>query len=272
MEGASLSQSESSDLSNELFNSSPVSNACFDPLQKTELRSMLMMNWTRAIDSLTQKNYNVSNKWFDRLWSLHTEPCRHYHTAVHLEEMIHFFTVLREKGFPENMSAEDEQAILLAIFFHDAIYDPKSSSNEEDSALLFESFTEEYNVSNERLVSKVSTYIRATQKHLVSVENSIALAIFLDLDMSVLGKKDESYRAYATMIRREYEFVPSELYCQKRAEILELFLEQPFIYGTLPFRETFELMARGNVQREIEALRKGIIYGEEGTTVVKDCF
>lgn len=37
----------------------------------------------------------------------------------------------------------DKQVFLLALYFHDLVYDATSSSNEEDSQALFEKFSEE---------------------------------------------------------------------------------------------------------------------------------
>lgn len=185
--------------------------------------------------------------WFDRLWALHSEGHRHYHTPMHLWEMLQRETT-------------GSKSVRLAIFFHDAIYDPRSSTNEVDSAELFRKFaaTSQQDVNVEEVVA----LILATQHHVVSPDNSPTLAYFLDLDMAVLGKEREAYLHYASLVRKEYEFVPREVYCSKRVEVLEGFLEQPRIFGTDDYREALEDRARDNLRHEIDLLKRGIIPGE----------
>lgn len=73
----------------------------------------------------------------------------------------------------------------------------------------------------------------------------------------VLGKSDNAYKAYAALIRKEYEHVPYQIYCLKRAEILQQFLDSAqTIYKTALFRLSFEQQARENVQREIQFLHE----------------
>lgn len=214
---------------------------------------MLMEDWRRAAG-------DSCDHWFDRLWTMHNEPSRHYHTAVHLEEMLHYFQLLRDHGYP-SLGQQEEQTIRLAIFFHDAVYNSRSSDNEAASARLFQEFAGEVEL-DDTLTAQVVDYILATQKHAVSETTPIALAFFLDLDMAVLGKTALAYQAYAGLIRSEYRFVPRMVYRHKRAKVLDQFLQQPRIYGTNVFHGALEQQARENIQQEIQALRQGIIYNE----------
>ena len=95
---------------------------------------------------------------------------------------------------------------------------------------------------------------------------------FLDIDMTVLGKRQNAYLKYASLIRKEFAFVPRDVYCTKRAEILETFLgdgsssskkDKKYIYLTKTFQEAFEERARTNLREEINLLRKNIIPGEK---------
>jgi predicted metal-dependent HD superfamily phosphohydrolase len=158
-----------------------------------------------------------------------------------------------------------QDALVLATFFHDAIYNVHSGTNEEDSAVLFQQFVQELREGGvaiaRDLEDTVVQMILATQKHQVSSEHDPLLALFLDLDMAVLGKEATAYDQYAQLIRREYQHVPHDTYCEKRAEILEEFLKQPQIYGTETLLVALEQRARDNLQREIECLRRGEIPG-----------
>lgn len=246
------------ELSNLLASSPVAQNATFDPFARPDLADGLARDWTAATLGL-----QLTDEWFGKIWNLHVHPSRHYHTAVHLHEMLSHLHVLKQHRYPPDLTDEDYQVIVLAVFFHDAIYNSSSSSNEQDSAKLFEQFALESGLGNSKptMAENIAHYIRATQKHEVKPDNSTSLALFLDLDMAVLGKTEEAYQAYAALIRNEYSIIPRFLYCKKRAEVLESFLSVPNIYGTHVMKEAFEHQARLNIRKEIDSLREGVIYG-----------
>lgn len=203
-----------------------------------------------------------NDEWFHRLWDMHTSHTRHYHTAVHLLEMCELLDIVASTEQIE--SSLDTTSMLLAIFFHDAVYDAKSKTNEEDSAELFSSFAKTVNL-DPLVASKVSNWILATKthqpQHSAVSDDALSLQLFLDLDMAVLGKTAQAYAEYARLIRCEYSFVPLDTYCTTRAKVLELFLQQPTIYGNDHMRNALEVRARDNLASEIQMLRTGIIPG-----------
>jgi len=81
--------------------------------------------------------------------------------------------------------------------------------------------------------------------------------------LQVLGKKPDAFKAYAACIRKEYSYVPHDVYCDKRSEVLETFLKRPAIYGTPFMKDALEEQARTNLEAEIESLRRGVVYGED---------
>ncbi|ESL07679.1 hypothetical protein TRSC58_04628 [Trypanosoma rangeli SC58] len=73
----------------------------------------------------------------------YTEPQRHYHTLTHLEEMLGCLARFQsEAPMAHRLPAAGAQRIVveLATLFHDAVYDPRRSDNEECSAAWFQSF------------------------------------------------------------------------------------------------------------------------------------
>jgi predicted metal-dependent HD superfamily phosphohydrolase len=206
---------------------------------------------------------DIMNEYFAKLWDLYTDNAtRHYHTAVHIEEMLNFYSeVLTDQSISsdhlQNGLITTSIVIILAIFFHDAIYDGRSMTNEEDSVKLFYEFANKIGI-NTDIQNEVACYIIATKKHEVLQENN-RISLFLDLDLAVLGKEESAYIKYASLIRKEYNFVAEEVYCAKRAEILESFLKRQYIYGTTLMRNSFEMQARNNIQREISLLKRNVI-------------
>lgn len=206
---------------------------------------------------------STSDEWLRRVEALHGEPHRAYHNLSHVEDVLSSLDALLAP--PRGAASPEDTAILiLAAFFHDVVYNPKSTTNEKDSAGLFLEYASE--LSNavrgriERdecsdaapdkvttaqsssaentetipspeniMVSRVERCIIATATHISSAgeairTNDTVVATFLDADMSVLGRDPDRYDEYAGCIRREYEFVERSVYCAKRAEILESFL------------------------------------------------
>lgn len=82
------------------------------------------------------------------------------------------------------------------------VYDPKSSSNEEDSEVMFREFSEAVQM---RPVDAetVSKYIIATKQHDVSGTDDPDLHVFIDLDMAVLGREPVAYLAYASQVKHK---------------------------------------------------------------------
>jgi predicted metal-dependent HD superfamily phosphohydrolase len=141
----------------------------------------------------------------------------------------------------------------LAILFHDVIYDPRRSDNEEKSAALARTRLALLGLSDD-VVAKVEHWIHAT-KHVQDFKTSDRdLSVLLDLDLSTLAVASAEYRAYADAIRREYRHVPDELYRAGRRRVLEGFLARDRIYRTDELHELWEEPARANIAGEMADL------------------
>lgn len=148
--------------------------------------------------------------------------------------------------------AQDPLAIALAIWFHDAIYDPLRGDNEERSALLAHDTLSAWGCS-EALVRSVVAKVRATAGH-TWTDGDPDTALFLDLDLSILGTAPEVYQRYTEQIAHEYAWVPPEMYRARRAAVLHDFLNRPTLYFTPALRALWEAPARLNLQRELTHL------------------
>ncbi|CAM9669834.1 unnamed protein product [Choristocarpus tenellus] len=200
----------------------------------------------------------VSLRWWNIVQERYREPVRYYHTLDHIADML--------EGSKEFELSRPE-LVQLAIFFHDLIYDPTSSTNEEDSACVFENFSVEAALEPGD-VSTVTSYIIATKSHSVSDSDDNDLQAFIDLDMAVLGGQRGGYMGYAEKIRSEYAHVPHSVYCEKRAKVLEDFLGVNSIYVTGRFKQDLESTARANLSAEIHLLRRGLIPGHSTETEI----
>jgi predicted metal-dependent HD superfamily phosphohydrolase len=219
------------------------------------------MNESSTIESNNNNNARKIDDWFHRVYQQHNEEGRYYHTSVHLKEMLDYIFILHTTN--ETITTSQYVPMVWATFFHDVVYNPQSNSNEKDSAILFQEFANDVALSA-KLASDVVTMIHATEKHhIIPTDDPPTLRAqeyFLDIDMSVLGKKSHAYLAYASLIRKEYQFVEHDTYCSKRSEILQSFLGKT-IYISKLFQITLEGQARKNLQLEIELLKQGVIPG-----------
>jgi predicted metal-dependent HD superfamily phosphohydrolase len=185
-------------------------------------------------------------RWYDRLVAAYWEPQRHYHNLHHIEDCQTEFDRVRHL-------VREPEAMELALWFHDAVYDPKASDNEERSADLAEACLVEVGVSKS-FVESVRKLIMVTKRH--DAEPGSDEAVMVDVDLSILGQEEERFWLYEEQIRREYEWVPAEIFAAKRAEILERFLTRKWIFNTEFFRQKYEHKARRNLEASIKSLRR----------------
>jgi len=178
---------------------------------------------------------------------------RFYHTLLHIENMIsdldsvwlHFVDNIK------NTYDDIERAynnLYLSIWFHDSIYDPKSKENEINSADFTAYELQKLNYSEIDL-KKICELILCTIDHR-PMKDTVLFKLFLDLDLAIFGKEEDEYYKYSKNIRLEYNFVPDQIYYEKRKNLLNKFLNKDQIFYTTYFQEKYESQARKNITYE----------------------
>lgn len=186
-----------------------------------------------------------TNESFDQLLDAYSQKHRHYHTVAHIDHCLREFDAA-------SALAREPAEVELALWFHDAVYDPYSSNNEAKSADWACELLNRGGVSSER-VERVRAHILATRHEAPAELDDSKLVV--DIDLSILGVEEDAYARFETDVRQEYRWVPGPLFRSKRAEILESFLARPAIYSTTPFRDRYEAPARRNLAAAVAALR-----------------
>lgn len=181
--------------------------------------------------------------WYSHLTALYSEPHRRYHTLQHLSECLNEFDASKDL-------ARDAVAVEFAIWFHDAVYDPRASDNEERSAELAQRCLTEAGARAD-LIAVVATLVIATKNHIVSDRPDSALLI--DIDLSILGQPEARFLEYERQVREEYSWVPKILFKRKRAAILRDFLDRPRLYNTELFFKKYEESARANLRKSLSS-------------------
>ncbi|MFT3782306.1 MAG: hypothetical protein QM790_09845 [Nibricoccus sp.] len=141
--------------------------------------------------------------------------------------------------------------IEAALWFHDAIYDPRSSTNEEDSAALAADCFSTASLPPAHIAA-IRQLILSTKTHHAG-ENTDA-ALLIDADLAICGQPTSRFLEYESGIKAEYAWVPAATYVEKRVQILSNFLERAEIYRTDYFKEHYEGAARTNLGQAISAL------------------
>ncbi|MDH6580694.1 hypothetical protein [Kitasatospora sp. MAP5-34] len=173
------------------------------------------------------------------------EPQRRYHTTDHLLAMLDHIDTLAEH-------ADDPDAVRLATWFHDAVYRPDRSENEERSAQLAVRALVEAGVTRP-LTDEVARLVRLTVSHHPEPGDRNG-EVLCDADLAVLGGSPAAYAAYATAVRAEYDFVPEDAFREGRAAVLRQLLDLPALYRTPTARTRFDAAARANLAAELKQL------------------
>ena len=171
---------------------------------------------------------------------------RAYHNLSHIQSLLSL-----SESLPDKIQSRD--AFYFAIWFHDLIYDTKSSDNEEKSAEFAVEALAGLGVP-EQTIAVTREMILATKHHRAD-DLSWDVKAFLDLDTSILGAPEDIYKEYSRAIRKEYSWVPGFLYRKGRMKVLNDFLEREFIYCTEEIRMKYEMQARRNIAEEVSNFR-----------------
>lgn len=175
-------------------------------------------------------------------WS---EPQRAYHTTAHLRAVLRHVDTLAGH-------ARDADAVRLAAWFHDAVYRPDRSENEERSAALAVRALTEAGV-GEACVAEVARLVRLTVSHDPGGGDTNG-EVLCDADLAVLAGTPEEYGKYAAAVRAEYGFVPDDAFRSGRADVLRQLLGLPRLFRTPQGQHAWEARARQNLATELELL------------------
>jgi predicted metal-dependent HD superfamily phosphohydrolase len=171
-------------------------------------------------------------------------PARAYHAWSHIADLLQRLDGVRDAPEFAGVAFDDVE---LAVFFHDAVYDPRRHDNEARSAALFLGLAAAGGAADERL-RRVASLIAATAAHPPSSDR--ATQLMLDLDLGILAAPPEVYASYVAGVRREYGHVPDPAWARGRIAVLDRFLARDRIYQTAVFFARLEAGARANLQTE----------------------
>ena len=172
-------------------------------------------------------------------------PHRAYHNRQHLSECFATWDTVR--GL-----ARQPAAVELALWFHDAVYDPQRHDNEARSATWA---AQELAAAGAppALQERVAALVLATCHREPPPDGDAALLV--DVDLAILGAPASRFDQYEAQIRAEYAWVPEVGFRAARGRILERLLARPRLFATPALASRLEVQARANLTRALARLR-----------------
>ncbi len=179
-----------------------------------------------------------------RLIELYGEPHRHYHTLNHIRHCLREFD-----GAAALMT--DPDAVEMALWFHDAIYQSGAKDNERRSADLFRQWSGEH--ANPVFQQRVDNLIMATT-HREPPDRGDA-QFLVDIDLSSFGLPWEVCERDGRLIRAEFAEVADDQYYPGHLRFLRTLQDRSTFFCTEFFQQRYEPVARANLARIIADLR-----------------
>ncbi|QFQ29917.2 hypothetical protein EEW87_005620 [Janibacter melonis] len=182
----------------------------------------------------------------------YSEPQRGYHDGRHLAEVLTAVDLLGG-----DLDPRDHALVVLAAWYHDAVYDPVAASgaNEEASAVLAERELATAGC-DPSAAGAVAGLVRATLEHDLPGTPGPE-AVLHDADLWVLSAPPQRFDEYCAQVRDEYAHVPAEDFARGRTAVLAPFATRPRLYATPLAHERWTDAARTNLRRELDRLSGG---------------
>jgi predicted metal-dependent HD superfamily phosphohydrolase len=164
---------------------------------------------------------------------------RGYHDLRHLHEVL---------ARLDQLGVADDVEIVLAAWFHDAVYDGAPGA-EERSAQLAATELDGCGVD----VDEVVRLVRLTESHDPGAGDGRGVAL-CDADLAILAAAPDRYAEYTAGVREEYADLSDAEFRAGRLTVLRDLATRGSLFGSAYAREHWESRARENLRAEIEAL------------------
>ena len=185
------------------------------------------------------------------------QPHRAYHHSGHLSQML---TDL-DRLYAHRTQGSTPLALVLAAWFHDAVYEGAPGEDERRSEQLASTSLEPLVtaglLSGDEL-QMVSLLVHATATHELPESADLPagyepadIQFFLDADMAILAADSAHYRRYLRGVRSEYSHFDDEAFCAGRTTFLRSTLRRERIFLSEEGLQLWEEPARANLQAEL---------------------
>ena len=203
-------------------------------IYNTDLDSFRAL-WQRCLTD--NRADDRSDDLYHRLVRAYSQPHRVYHTLTHIQSCFDIFRdVVTEVKNPD--------ALALAIWFHDAIYDMEACDNEQRSADWF--LEESENIFPDALRELVYNHIMATLHCGKEIKHHDS-RIMVDIDLFSFGKPWPEFLQDSRNVRAEKSDISDEEFYRKQCGFQKTLLDQPRFFQSDYFFARYESRARQNL-------------------------
>ena len=202
--------------------------------RNTSLKVPLLNRWNTVMPGHDALFLDLLDRW--------GEDHRQYHGCTHLLAVLEALDLLTEP-------AEPPRTVLLAVWFHDAVYRGVAGQDEEESARLAEDRLAGTGLT-EAEIEEVARLVRLTSDHRPDPGDDDG-ALLCDADLSVLGGAPEPYARYVAAVRKDYAHIGDADFAAGRAAVVRHLLELDPLFHSQRARELWLDAARRNLQGEL---------------------
>jgi predicted metal-dependent HD superfamily phosphohydrolase len=177
-----------------------------------------------------------------RLRELLGAPDRHFHNLDHIRECLRHFEVVVPL-------LADPDAVELALWFHDAVYEPGDPSNERRSAELFLALS----VGAPPTLRRRVCALVLTTRHVATPRGNDRRFID-DIDLVGFGAPWEEFLRQGALLREEFVAQADAEYRHGQVHFLRTLEQRPVFFATGYFRDRYERVAQDNLARLLRLL------------------
>lgn len=194
----------------------------------------LMERWNSTYPGHEELGLELLERW--------GEDRRKYHSRTHLLAVLEALDVLAQPDQPA-------RTVLLAAWFHDAVYEGVAGQDEEESARMAEDRLTSTGLAPHE-VAEVARLVRLTATHSPKT-GDYAGAMLCDADLSVLGSDQQSYARYRAAVREDYAHVSDDDFAKGRAAVVRDLLRLDPLFHSERAKALWLTAARRNLTGEL---------------------
>lgn len=195
--------------------------------------------WNRCVPSPPARN---GGDVYTELERMYVAPYRHFHNLVHIRDCVRRVDEVAPL-------LVDRDAVELALWFHDIVYEVGAATNERRSAEMFLALSPGASFG---LRHRVCGLIMAT-RHARRVHGNDRRFV-VDIDLSGFAAPWDEFMRTGACLRRESSVQGDAQYHALQIVFLKRLQQRAHFFATDYFRDRYEAAARENLSRLLEQL------------------
>jgi len=204
-------------------------------------KARFMALWARCLDDGAS---NDAASIFADVLAHYSESHRRYHTPIHIDHCLRQFDMAVDL-------MRERDAVEMAIWFHDIIYDVPTVDNERRSAEYFMDLTR--GRVDAAFARNVFDMILITTHQESPVRDDDRYLV--DVDLSSFGLPWDEFKRDSEHVRGEFADRTDKEFYSTHIMFMQSLVDRPHFFSTEFFRARYENSARKNVARLIAELR-----------------